>query len=110
MVSLQIKELQDCYSHDDLEEQLESLPQDLEEVYDRIVFGINQKHIEDVVKILQWLAFSARPLLLAEIAQVVGAVPDSNLGLCFKPSRVFSDPRSVLVICSGLVTETEGEC
>ena len=109
LVSLQIVELQDCHSPDDLEDQLESLPQDLDEVYDRIIFGISKRHREDVLKILQWLAFAVRPLLLAEIAQVVGVVPHSDLGLCFKPSRVYPDPRSVLEICSSLVTETEGD-
>jgi hypothetical protein len=109
LVSLQIEELQDCHSRDDLEEQLESLPRNLDEVYGRIVSGINKRHREDVLKILQWLAFSARPLLLAEIAQVVGVVPDEDLGLCFKPSRVYPDTRSVLEICSSLVIETEGK-
>jgi hypothetical protein len=109
LVSLQINKLQECHNRDDLDDQLESLPSDLYEVYDQIVSGINQSYCEDALKILQWLAFSVRPLLLVEVAQAVGVVPDPDQGLCFKPSRVFHDPRSVLEICSSLVTEINGE-
>jgi hypothetical protein len=71
---------------------LQCLPHDLDEVY------------------LQWLSFSARPLKLAEVAQVTGVVPDVNQGLRFKPSLVPADPRSVLAICSSLVTEIDCLC
>ena len=88
---------------------MEDLPRDLDEVYERIVSGIHKKYREDALKILQWLSFSARPLRLDEVAQVVGVVPDLDEGLCFKPSCVSSNPRSVLIICSSLVTETDGK-
>jgi hypothetical protein len=109
LVSLQIEELQDCYNEDELKDQLQSLPHDLDEVYGRIISGLNERHREDALKILQWLAFSARPLKLAEVAQIVGVVPDADQGLRFKPSRVSSNSRSVLMICSSLVTEINGE-
>jgi hypothetical protein len=107
LASLQINELQDCHSEDELEHQLECLPHDLDEVYDRIILGI-KRHREDALTILQWLSFSARPLKLAEVAQVTCVVPDTDQGLRFKPSRVLADPRSVLIICSSLVTEIDG--
>ena len=109
LASLQIKELQDCLSRRALEDQLEALPHDLDEVYDRIISRINKKYREDALKILQWLSFSVRPLELTEVAQVVGVVPDTNQGLRFEPSRILNNPRSVLTICSSLVTETYGE-
>jgi hypothetical protein len=108
LVSLQIGELKKCHNEDKLENQLQCLPHDLNEVYDRIISGI-ETHREDALTILQWLSFSARPLKLAEVAQVTGVVPDTNQDLRFKPSSVLADPRSVLVICSSLVTETDGE-
>jgi hypothetical protein len=108
LVSLQIGELQDCYNEDELEHQLQCLPHDLDEVYDRIISGL-KRHREDALSILQWLSFSTRPLRLAEVAQVTGVVPDTDGGLRFKPSRVLPDPRTVLMICSSLVTETDGE-
>jgi hypothetical protein len=109
LVSLQINELQGCLSQGDLRDQLEDLPHDLDQVYDRIIFGIDQKYREHAHKILQWLSFSVRSLELTEVAQVVGVVPDTDQGLRFEPSRIFTNPRSVLTICSSLVTETDGE-
>ena len=106
---MQINELQDCLNQDDLEDQLESLPRDLDEVYDRMVSGLNKRYLEDVLKILQWLSFSVRSLQLSEIAQVTGVVPDLAQGLRFKSSRAFTDPRSILTICSSFVTEINGE-
>ena len=108
MVSLQISELQDCHNEDELEDQLQRLPHDLDEFYDRIISGL-KRHRKDALMILQWLSFSARPLGLAEVAQVTGVVPDTDQGLRFKQSSVLADPRSVLVICSSLVKETNGE-
>jgi hypothetical protein len=109
LVSLQINELQGCLSQGDLEDQLEALPHDLDEVYDRIISGIDRKYREDALKILQWLSFSVRPLKLTEVAQVIGVVPDTHQGLRFESSRILTNPRSVLMICSSLVTETDGE-
>ena len=109
LVSLQIKELQNCYNEDDLKDQLRGLPRNLDKVYDRIISGLDERHREDALRILQWLSFSARPLSLSEVAQIVGVVPDADQGLRFKPSRVSSNSRSVLMICSSLVTEINGE-
>ena len=91
-----------------VETQLGCLPNGLEEIYDQIILKLNKKHREDALKILQWLAFSARPLLLDEIAQVVGVVFDSECGLRFEPSHLYLDPQSVLHICSSLVTQAKG--
>jgi hypothetical protein len=109
LVSLQIDKLQGCLSQGDLEDQLEDLPHDLDEVYDQIISGIDKKYREDALKILQWLSFSVRPLELTEVAQVVGVVPDTDQCFRFEPSRIFTNPRSVLMICSSLVTETNGK-
>ena len=102
-------ELQGCPSQGDLKDQLEDLPYDLDEVYDRIISGIDKKYREHALKIMQWLSFSIRPLQLTEVAQVVGVVSDANQGLRFETSRIITNPRSVLTICSSLVTETDGE-
>jgi hypothetical protein len=109
LVALQIDKLQGCLSLGNLEDQLADLPHNLDEVYNRIISGIDKTYHEDALKILQWLSFSVRPLELVEVAHVVGVVPDADQGLCFKSSRIFTDPRSVLMICSSLVTETDGE-
>lgn len=84
------------------------LPADLNEVYDRIVAGIPRKDRTNALKILQWLAFSFRPMQLQEIAHAVAVVPNSEHGLLFRPTRIYDDPRSALQVCSSLVTEIEG--
>src|ERR1700730_17669236 len=109
LVSLQIRELQNCYNEDELTDQLQGLPHDLDKVYDRIISGLDERHRQDALKILQWLSHRDLALSLAEVAQIVGVVPDADQGLRFNPSRVSSNSRSVLMICSSLVTETNGE-
>jgi hypothetical protein len=109
LVSLQISELKDCPNEEELEGRLQHLSHNLDEVYDRIISGLGRRR-DDALTILQWLSFSARPLTLAELAQVTGVVHDADQGLRFEPSRVLPDPRSVLTICSSLVTEINGLC
>jgi len=108
LASLHINDLHDCHSEFVLDAQLKSLPCDLDEVYERIVSGLNKRHRDDVLKILQWLSFSIRPLKLAEVAQVTCVDPDDEQGLRFMPSRILTNPRSVLNICSSFVTEMDG--
>jgi hypothetical protein len=41
---------------------LRTLPKTLNETYDRILMSIDEFYIEDTRRMLQWLAFSARPV------------------------------------------------
>jgi hypothetical protein len=41
---------------------LNTPPKTLNETYDRIITGIDEGYVEEASKILQWLAFSARPV------------------------------------------------
>ncbi|KAI2483801.1 Ank-2 multi-domain protein [Pyrenophora tritici-repentis] len=56
------------------------------------------------MRILQWLTFSARPLSVEEIAEVVAI--DVARDLAFNRDEVLEDPLEVLDICSSLVTIT----
>src|SRR6202021_3035563 len=85
LVSLQIKELQHFYNEDELKDRLQGLPHDLDKVYDQIISGLDERHREDALKILQCLSFSPPPLKLAEVAEVIGVVPDADQGLRFTP-------------------------
>ena len=51
---------------------------------------------------LQWLTFSARPLILEEVAEVVAI--DVNDSPRFDPERRLAEPRDILTICSSLIT------
>ncbi|KAK2747861.1 hypothetical protein FQN55_004738 [Onygenales sp. PD_40] len=81
---------------------LGSLPATLDETYDRILLSIDEEHSEYALRILTWLAFSARPLFLSEVAEVVAVDTDNGLD----PGGVLEDPMDVMAICSTLVTIT----
>jgi hypothetical protein len=89
-----------------VERQLKSLPDGIEKTYEKIISNIPTKDRENALKIMQWLSFSARPLWLDELAQVVGAVPNQE-SVCFQRSCVYRKPELVLRICSSLITKTE---
>jgi hypothetical protein len=85
-----------------LRKNLSSLPDTLDEMYDRILSSVQQHHRTHVHKILQWLAFSARPLTLAEVAEAIAVDLDAGVLLDFD-ERIIK-PHDILAICSGLVT------
>jgi len=81
---------------------LKGLPADLDETYKRILVSIREEDIRYAVRILRWLAFSPRPLLLVEVAEI--AAIDANPCPAFDQGESLQDPLEVLSICSSLVT------
>jgi hypothetical protein len=59
------------------------------------------------MRILQWLTFSARPLSVTEVAEVVAI--DVTRDLAFNRDEVLVDPLEALDICSSLVTIMKNE-
>jgi ankyrin repeat protein len=88
-----------------LRKSLATLPQTLDETYDRILTAINKEDREYAMCILQWLTFSARPLSLKEIAEVVAI--NVARDPAFDRNEVLEDPLEALNICSSLVTTTK---
>lgn len=80
---------------------MQSLPRTLDETYDRILGSIEDQHRKAAHTVLQWLAFSARPLKLQEIVEVIAVLLGGRTG--FVEERL-SDPHDILAICSSLVT------
>lgn len=105
-MALQILDLRQCLTLGEVKEQLETLPKDLEETYERILR--KSRRPRDLLQILHWLAFSARALTLAEIAEAVAVNHEAHGGPRYDPDRRFSDPQSALLVCSGLVVKTKG--
>lgn len=105
-VALQIFDLKQCLSFREVKNQLNALPKDLEDSYERILARSPRRR--DLLQMLHLLAFSARALSLAEIAAVVSIDLEAECGPCYDPDLCFGDPRSALDICSGFVTETAG--
>lgn len=102
LAACQLDSLASCLNKSQLRAALKSLPKTLDDTYARILCGIDEKYSLDALKILQWLTFSARPLRLTEIAEVVAI--DANESLYFDPDRRLLDPRDILTMCGSLVT------
>ncbi|KAF2717513.1 hypothetical protein K431DRAFT_153076 [Polychaeton citri CBS 116435] len=57
--------------------QLQNLPRTLNTAYDRILIGVDAPMFQMFYTILQWLAFSLRPLSIEEVIQVMSISCDS---------------------------------
>ena len=54
-----------------MDKQLAELPKGLDEIYNRILKNIDEKHYADTRMFLQWLAFCKRPMSIGEIAETI---------------------------------------
>jgi ankyrin repeat protein len=78
------------------------LPKTLDDTYCRILRSIDEEYSQDVIKALHWLAQSARPLRLKELAEVVAIdIADKPH---FDPGNRLREPEDILFICSSLVS------
>ena len=85
-----------------LRKALQALPKTLDETYDRILCKIEGDDRTYSFKILQWLAFSAEPLSLEQLVEVIAI--DISETPQFDVARRFEDPLDVLEMCSSLLT------
>lgn len=100
----QLDALARCRNRATLRKSLATLPQTLDQTYDRILTAISEEDCEYAIRILQWLTFSARPLSVEEVAEVVAI--DVARDPAFDRDEVLEDPLEALNICSSLVTVT----
>jgi hypothetical protein len=87
-----------------LQKALRTLPPTLDQTYERILVRISEDYSQHAIRMLQWLAFSARPLSVDEVAEV--AAVDGKRDPAFDPDEVLESPFDALVICSSLITLT----
>lgn len=99
-----------CRSLRQLRHELDSLPQTLADTYDRILCDIDPFFKCEVRHVLQWLAFSRRPLTLDEVAEVVAF--DVRNDYKFNKENRLAEPGEVLNLLSSLVVanDMEGNC
>jgi ankyrin repeat protein len=100
----QLDTLAQCRNRAMLRKSLATLPQTLDQTYDRILTAISEQDHKFAMHILQWLTFSARPMSVEEIAEVVAI--DVAREPAFDRDEVLEDPLEALNICSSLVTVT----
>lgn len=101
-VDRQLDALRHCSKPAAIRRALTSLPQDLEETYNRILVRIQRDEdcFRDAIAVLQWLAAAARPPTLYEVAEAIAISPDC--AAIDEDNRLF-DAQELLFICSGLV-------
>ena len=81
---------------------MKTLPKTLDETYERILVNIDEMYREDVQKVLQFLAFSARPVSLDEVVEVLAVTFEGSPR--FDPEQRYPEPRDILTRCSSLVS------
>ncbi|ETW83636.1 hypothetical protein HETIRDRAFT_471885 [Heterobasidion irregulare TC 32-1] len=105
LAALQLEELRSCHDIDELKLRLGQLPRKLYETYDHILSKLDPVHRQTALRVLQWLALSARPPRLIELPEYVAVDFEA------KPyPRSCEDMRynleDILVICSNLIIVT----
>ncbi|KAG9240039.1 hypothetical protein BJ878DRAFT_469094 [Calycina marina] len=109
-VVCQLDVLRKCLKVDALRKALKCLPKTLDETYARILVSIDENYSQDAFRILQWLVYSARPLRMEEMVEVIAIDTEQSQ---FNSENRLPDPRDLLTICSSLVTTisvtTEGD-
>ncbi|KZP09386.1 hypothetical protein FIBSPDRAFT_938507, partial [Athelia psychrophila] len=106
-VALQLIHLAQCSNIRNLRQQLRALPKDLEESYHHLL--CNTSNREDLRTFLQWVAFSARPISLEELAEVITVDLQPGNQPCYDSDLQYLDPRDALTVCSGFIAEFEGK-
>lgn len=96
--------LGECRTRASLRRALAALPPTLDKTYDRILSKISDLDAQYAVPILRWLTFSARPLSVGELAEIVAINLEDEAR--FDRDEVLEDPLDALSICSSLVTMT----
>src|SRR5438034_10716593 len=70
-VVCQLDELRKCLNIESLRRALRTLPKTLDDTYARILMNIDEEFYEYALRVLQWLAFSACPVKLGEVAESI---------------------------------------
>ena len=107
-MALQLSALNDCNSQDEVTDQLQSLPQDLNQSYKQIFGKFAPHHYKIVLTIMQWLAFSKKPLSVNQICEAVAIIKvEQDQQPKFLPGRKWNSI-SVQRVCADLVTAANG--
>ena len=101
-------ELKKCRTQKAIREQLNNLPEGLDETYDRILLGLDKRDFGYTKIFLLWLCFAVRPMKLKELAATVTVDLVAENGPQFKCENKLQDISDVLKVCSSFVIESAG--
>ncbi|ETS87912.1 hypothetical protein PFICI_01740 [Pestalotiopsis fici W106-1] len=108
-VSCQFETLSICSDHEEVRRTLEDLPGNLHDTYSRILKRIDDqsrlrpRFKSKAIRLLQFLIFSERPLLIEEAVDVLATEVGTSGG--FNPDDRMKDQEQILEYCSGLVVK-----
>ncbi|PNP54670.1 hypothetical protein FNYG_15619 [Fusarium nygamai] len=103
----QLDSLETCLDREAIERTLISLPQDLNETYNRILQRIPPERKPKAIRLLQFLVCSERPLTLKEAVDVIAVRIDSRPGY-FDPEDRLPCPSEITRFCPSLVSIVQG--
>ncbi|TAQ86423.1 hypothetical protein B7494_g5250 [Chlorociboria aeruginascens] len=102
-VVCQLDMLKRCTSISSIKKAMTALPKSLDETYERILLAIDEGYRTDVMRTLQALTEAVTPLKLEEVVEILAMDFNSNPPQ-FNPNSRLLDPKSVLTMCSSLIT------
>lgn len=97
----QLDALENCLDYRSLQKALTSLPRTLDETYKRIIQDIPSESKQNTIRILQFLAFSERPLTIQEAIDAIAVDIEGHPH--FSPKYRMPDPADISRCCSSLV-------
>ncbi|PGH16886.1 hypothetical protein AJ80_05030 [Polytolypa hystricis UAMH7299] len=103
-VACQLDLLQNLSQASKIRKALKCLPKTLDATYDRMLNSIDDEYRDQAILALQWLAYSARPLTVAELAEATVINPRDDPPFDFE-DRLFN-PIEILRCLPGLATIT----
>jgi hypothetical protein len=100
-VYCQLEELATCMDKPAVRLALKTLPQDLNETYDRIIQNIPRTCAPNAIKLLQLLVVSKRSLSLEEVVDAVATEPDLETSFAFE--NRMDPPTAIIGYCPSLL-------
>lgn len=100
-----LQDVKGC-SKEDLDDKLKTLPKSFTKSYAEIFKHSSRPN--DLMRLLQWLAFSKRAMTVNEIAEIVAVDLNRINGPFYDPLRRCVKSEDVLGICDGLAIEVNG--
>ncbi|KAJ2979195.1 hypothetical protein NQ176_g3397 [Zarea fungicola] len=103
-IACQLDILEDCLDPIDIRIALDTLPQTLDETYNRIWQRIHTEHKSRTIRLLQLLTYSPRPLRIEEAVDAIAIEAASTPS--FNPRNRMPNPREITRYCSSFVALT----
>jgi len=101
-VACQLDILENCLDYEELRWALHSLPQTLDETYSRILVRIPEGRREKAIRLLQYLAYSERPLTIEEAVDALAIRNTPRVQ--FDPKYRLPCPDEITRFCPSLVS------